>query len=321
MIDELGKYGQLSRNIPGHTLSYWQVGGTIDWTIEPFKPQDIPEIIKVLDQKGIPWALIAGGSNLLISDQGFRGVIILLSPRWLKDDEFQLVKTESSLWALNIPSWTWVPGFALTLMKHGVADLVHTCGIPGTIGGLAYMNGGSNRKAIGSNIAQFHVADEKGNLLTLSAKECGLGYRKNELIETNRMTILSIDFEFYHFDLPSQEIREEMLSILASRRKRFPRKTPNCGSVFKSDPALYEKFGPPGKVIEDLGLKGLKVGQAEISQHHGNFILNKGGAKATDILSLIELINQSFSKHLGDKTFETEVKFLHETEGIVEISK
>ena len=114
------------------------------------------------------------------------------------------------------------------------------------------------------------------------------------------------------------DIRQDMLDILRSRRKKFPRKQPNCGSVFVSNPSMYEDYGPPGKIIETFGFKGLSQGDAEISQIHANFIVNKGSAQSKDILYLINTVKETVYEKTGHRMM-VEAKFVSSTGEIMSI--
>jgi UDP-N-acetylmuramate dehydrogenase len=172
----------------------------------------------------------------------------------------------------------------------------HTIGIPGTLGGLICMNGGSQRKGIGDNVEQVTVVEQDGTIKTYSKDKCGFAYRqsafqKNEAIITDAVLV----FE----DGDKAAMRREMIEIMYSRRTRFPLKLPNCGSVFVSDPSMYSHIGPPGKAIEAVGLKGLRVGNAQSSPQHANFIVNLGDASSNDVLGVIRTIRMTVHEKTG----------------------
>jgi UDP-N-acetylmuramate dehydrogenase len=203
----------------------------------------------------------------------------------------------------------WVPGLARKIQKAGLIGAEHICGIPGTIGGLICMNGGSQRNGIGSSVLQVKSVDELGDLIVREAIDCNFAYRKS-VFQYNREIVVSVVLRFDKS--PSyQVIRQEMLKILSSRRKKFPQKLPNCGSVFKSDPALYELYGAPGAIIESLGFKGYRIGQAIIPDIHANFILNLGGASATDVISIVQTIKLRAKDKMG-VTLPVEICYLNQ---------
>ena len=191
-------------------------------------------------------------------------------------------------------------------MQAALTGAEHTCGIPGTLGGLVCMNGGSQRKGIGSNVLRVESVDANGRLVERTAEECDFAYRQS-VYQNNDEVITTVDLQFESGDRGL--IRHEMLEILSSRRSKFPRKQPNCGSVFKSNPAMYAEIGPPGSVIEQVGLKGKRVGGALVSPGHANFIVNTGFATARDVLTLTRAISDSVAENKGFR-MEAEVYFV-----------
>jgi UDP-N-acetylmuramate dehydrogenase len=175
------------------------------------------------------------------------------------------------------------------------------------------MNGGSQRKGIGDHLVSCRCVDRVGELFELTREECQFAYRQST-IQANQWLVLDATFRLEFGN--AVEIRREMLKILQERRKKFPLKEPNCGSVFVSDPAMYAQWGPPGAVIERCGLKGRRQGGAEISQRHANFIVNRNGGTAEDILFLIRLIRETAMEQLGCQ-LNCEVRYVAE-DGSVE---
>jgi UDP-N-acetylmuramate dehydrogenase len=167
------------------------------------------------------------------------------------------------------------------------------------------MNGGSQRKCIGDQITEVTAVTHGGEKVILSAEECDFS-RRRSVFQEKQATVVCATFEFTvqrHY----ADARAEMRQIMASRRAKFPMDRPNCGSVFVSDPATFNRYGPPGYLIEQCGLKGAVAGGAQISTKHANFIVNNGGATARDVLSLIALCIRSVRSKFG-VTMPTEVK-------------
>jgi len=227
-------------------------------------------------------------TNLLFDDAGLQVPCIQIDSRMAQ----VIVKGNE----VQAQSGVWVPGFARKLMQAGLGGAEHICGVPGTLGGLICMNGGSQRKSIGLNILSVEAVDLAGNVSCRNVADCGFSYR-HSVFQANKEVITGARLEFPR--RARSEIRKEMLSILRTRSVKFPRKQPNCGSVFKSNPAMYAEVGPPGSVIERLGFKGKRVGGALVSPKHANFIVNAGGATSRDVLSLIYSISSSVESMLG----------------------
>jgi UDP-N-acetylmuramate dehydrogenase len=198
----------------------------------------------------------------------------------------------------ELPSMTTgsLPGMARQAMKAGLGGLEHTIGIPGTLGGLVLMNGGSQRKGIGENVRRVWIVDCEGEQVELNREECDFSYRHSALQGTGAV-VVKVELEC-ESESP-QRIRRAMLDDLRERRRKFPRKEPNCGSVFLSTSEMHASVGPPGKVIEDAGLKGTRIGNAEVSSQHANFIVNRNGATSNDVLSLIAHIRQVVNERIG----------------------
>jgi UDP-N-acetylmuramate dehydrogenase len=191
----------------------------------------------------------------------------------------------------------WVPRLALVAARHGLSGLEHTIGIPASLGGLVCMNGGSQRKNIGELIESVQVLTPEGALRTDPVSVCGFGYRKSRY-QSSSDIILSATLQFERMR-PYAEQRFEMLKILRERSRKFPRKLPSCGSVFKSSPELYEAYGTPGKIIEDLGFKGQTCRRIQVSPSHANFIVNLGGGCSSDVLGLVREIHAAVLTKTG----------------------
>lgn len=154
------------------------------------------------------------------------------------------------------------------------------------------MNGGSQRKGIGSAVVTVHSVDRKGIIHQRSAEDCAFAYRQS-VFQTNGEIITAC-----HPHLAPRP-RAEMRAILADRRRKFPRKEPNCGSVFKSNPAMYAKIDPPVAASEQPDFQGRRIGGALVSPRHANFIVNTAGARAQDVLTLIARIAEEVQEATG----------------------
>ncbi|MFT5814052.1 MAG: UDP-N-acetylmuramate dehydrogenase [Psychroserpens sp.] len=275
-------------NILLSEITRWKIGGVAKLVIKPKSVDGLSTLLNLFHSHNIPKLVVGSTSNLLFSNDGL---------------DIPLIQIGSTLSNVDIKgakvvceSGIWVPGFARMLATKGLSGLEHICGIPGTLGGLIYMNGGSQRKGIGSNIVSVTTINDLGQLRVYMQAECKFKYRSS-VFQTKKETIVSCELELT--PKAPREIKGEVLSILRSRRLKFPNKLPNCGSVFVSDPAMYADYGPPGKVIEDAGLKGMKRGGASISDIHANFIVNEGLASSDDVLYLIHLARNKVKKNTG----------------------
>lgn len=266
----------------------WKIGGPANLLVAPERIEQIQRVVAFTHQQGIPLVVIGQGSNLLFADAGLRGVVLKLGSNFARlQIEGQRILAEAGV---------WVPQLARLAARAGLTGLEHTIGIPGTVGGLVLMNGGSQRQAIGSCVRRVEILERDGTAASLTPEECHFAYRHSAL-QARGAVVLGLELECQPGDLRS--IRAAMLNDLRERRRKFPRKEPNCGSVFLSTSEMHATVGPPGKIIEEAGLKGTRIGAAEVSLRHANFIVNRGGAKAADVLALIAHIRQIIATRIG----------------------
>jgi len=285
---EAGDIGRVSLNEPLANHCSWRIGGPADLLVEPAGIAQIITLISYTHKHQIPLVVIGQGTNLLFDDAGLRGVVLKLGSAFAK---IQIVGN-----IISAEAGAWVPQLARQAMRARLAGLEHCIGIPGTLGGLVLMNGGSQRKGIGENIRRVWLVDATGNLQVRSQAECDFAYRRSAL-QGEAAVVVKAELECAPGELAA--IRREMVCDLRERRRKFPRKTPNCGSVFLSTSAMHASVGPPGKIIEAAGLKGTRCGGAEVSQRHANFILNTGGARSADVLALIARIRATVLDQIG----------------------
>lgn len=288
----------LERDVDLSAISQWRIGGRADIILRPSSSEEISALMRWFTERGIRPVVIGLTSNLLFDDAGLRVPCIQIGER--------MAKVDFSGQQMNVQAGIWIPSLARKFVQEGLSGAEHICGIPGTLGGLICMNGGSQRKGISSNIISVESIDTFGQIRTRVAGECGFGYRQS-VFQSNGEIITRAIMQFS--SRPKTEIRTEMLAILADRRRKFPRKQPNCGSVFKSNPSMYANIGPPGGVIEQLGFTGKRIGGAMVSVQHGNFIVNMGGATSRDVLILIANIAKVVAESTGYR-METEVRFV-----------
>jgi UDP-N-acetylmuramate dehydrogenase len=266
----------------------WQIGGPADLLVEPTSAGQVAAVVRFANQNKIPLVVIGQGTNLLFDDAGLRGILLKLG------DKFSRITIDGN--RILADAGAWVPGLARKAMAAGLAGLEHTIGIPGTIGGLVLMNGGSQRRGIGENVRRVWVVSHTGEMNELSREECAFSYRKSALQGTGAVVVRA-ELECEHAERAT--IRTRMLEDLRERRRKFPRKEPNCGSVFLSTTTMHESVGPPGKIIEEAGLKGTCIGDAEVSHRHANFIVNRGRASSKDVLALIDHIRNVVNSRIG----------------------
>lgn len=275
-------------NVPLSSFSQWKTGGLAKLIFSPESIEQLSSVVQKCYELDIPYITIGSSTNLLFDDLGLDVFVIHIGIRLSRCSiEHTKIRCESGI---------WVPGLAVKIANHGLTGLEHIVGIPGTLGGLVCMNGGSLRRGVGENVTSVTTVRHDGAIVKYAHRECGFAYRQS-LFQSKSEIIAEIELEG-NYD-SKRQIKSRMLKILGDRRRKFPRKIPNCGSVFVSDPAMYDEYGPPGKIIEACGLKGKKQGAAEISSRHANFIVNHGGASSEDILKLVHIAHESVKKATG----------------------
>ena len=282
-------------------MSRWRIGGIADCLVTPACTEELARVIRYLAENRLPYVIIGSTSNLLFSDQGLRAVCIQIGGRMSRYS----IKRQS-VWS---QAGAWVPGFARNVARSGLSGIEHIAGIPGTLGGLVCMNGGSQRKNIGDHVSKVKTVNPAGEISCFYKNECGFEYRRSNF-QSNGHIIAEVELTFDE-QKSYASIRDDMLKILRARRNKFPQKKPNCGSTFISNPEVYVKYGPPGQIIEELGFKGFKIGDAEVSTVHANFINNNGNAKASDVLRIIDVVQKRVKENTGFNMI-SEVKYVTE---------
>ena len=275
-------------NAPLNKFSHWKIGGPADFLVEPRTVEEIAGAREIAVSSGLPWLVIGHGSNMLFDDKGFRGMIIRLG------SAFNSVRIDGN--SVYAQAGTWVPSLARATAARGLSGLEHTVGIPGNLGGLIFMNGGSMRKNIGEVVIYVDVLDDTNRPRRLKASECAFSYR-HSLFQSKDWIVTGA---LLRLEQASPDtIRKTMLAVMEERRAKFPLDFPNCGSVFSNDEQLYAQYGPPGMVLDKAGMKGTRVGDAEVSHKHANFIINHGNASSGDVLKLIEYLRCQIKEKTG----------------------
>lgn len=292
--------GVFKKNFYTKSLSNWKIGGICDIYIEPNNIKQLRNALDYLLKNKIPIIVIGNGTNILFDDKGFRGAILKLG------NGFSYINCLNKY--IICGASTYVPFLAKKTADLGLSGLEHIVGIPGYMGGLIAMNGGSQRKSISESIDYVKsIRIETGNEMIFNNNECNFSYR-NSIFQNSQYIITEVGLKLEKKE--TNIIRDEMLKILHTRNIKFPRKLPNCGSVFKNDDVNFKNYGSPGSIVESLGLKGTKIGNAEISQKHANFIINLGNASSNDVLELIYKVQHAF-KLKTRLQLQTEILYLN----------
>ncbi len=257
----------------------WRIGGPADLLIQPGSVDEIKSVIGLLTGAGIPWIVVGRGSNLLFDDEGVRGAVIKLGRM------FSGWNIQESV--MTVKGGTWVPLMAKAAASAGLSGLEHLIGIPGNLGGLVTMNGGSLRQNIGQVVERVRYMNYDGEIFSVDGDDCGFSYRRSVFQDGGKI-VLDAALSLIPSDVGS--IRSAMAAVLRERKGKFPLEYPNCGSVFSNDPNIFSLWGAPGRVVETCGLKGFRVGDIQISEKHANFAVNLGKGKSKDVIRLIRAV-------------------------------
>ncbi|GCD11935.1 UDP-N-acetylmuramate dehydrogenase [Clostridium tagluense] len=275
---------------PMKNHTYFKVGGPADILVTPEDIKEIQAIIRICKENGVKYYLIGNGSNLLVKDGGIRGVVIKLSKIDKIEVEGNKIMAQSGATLYNV---------AEVALGSGLKGMEFASGIPGSIGGAAAMNAGAYDGEMSMVMESMLAIDNNGELLTLTKGEMELDYRSSAILKYG-YTVVSVTLNLQVGDV---EVIKARMDTLAKRRSdKQPLEYPSAGSTFKRPEGHFA-----GKLIEDCGLKGTYVGEAQVSEKHSGFIINKKNASAKDILELIQLVQNQVKEKFGVQ-LHTEVK-------------
>lgn len=253
----------------------FRVGGDADCFLRVTQKEQIVETVKYLNSANIPYFVLGNGSNLLVSDKGYRGVILYLG-------DYQGIEILGN--AVIAKSGTLLSSIAQKVKTEGLTGLEFASGIPGTIGGGVTMNAGAYDGELKDIITSVEVVNTKGEIRSLDQKDLEFGYRTS-LIKREPLIVLSVSMSLKKGDI--SEIESKMSEFAARRRQKQPLEYPSAGSTFKRPEGYFA-----GKLIMDAGLRGYSLGGAQVSEKHCGFVINKGNAKAADIYELMEEVSE-----------------------------
>lgn len=278
-------------------LTSWRVGGLAQWYSAPRNWQELETAFTWYNAQDLPLTLLGAGSNLLVSDRGIPGLV--LSTRHWRYLEFDAANTQ-----ITVSAGEPIARVAWQAAKRGMGGLEWAVGIPGTVGGAVVMNAGAHGKAIADCLVQAKVISPQGNVEILSPEMLGYKYRHSSLQNEQKLVLeatLQLEPGF------SKETMMELTNKnLQQRKQTQPYDRPSCGSVFRNPPNFAA-----GWLIEQAGLKGYKIGEAQVAHRHANFILNCGRATASEIFKLIGYVQAKVEQDWGI-SLETEVKLVGE---------
>lgn len=271
----------------------FRTGGNADFYLVPSSVEDLEACIRICREEKMPYFIIGNGSNLLVSDEGFRGAVIEIGiPMSEMKVESEHIHAEAGIRLSNL---------AAGALAHSLTGLEFASGIPGTLGGAIFMNAGAYGGEMSQVVTRVYTLTQEGERHSYSRDEMAFGYRTS-LIKTNGEIVVAADLQLQTGD--ADKIRQTMNELAEKRRAKQPLNFPSAGSTFKRPEGYFA-----GKLIQDAGLLGYQIGGACVSEKHGGFIINKDGASADDICRLICYVRECVKDKFG-VTLEPEVRFL-----------
>jgi len=295
-IEELKKLiskDKIRINEPMNNYTSFKIGGPAECLIKIQTFEELKLILKLSKEKNIPLTIIGNGSNVLVSDNGIKGIVLKI--------EISTFEIDNETAQLKVGSGVKLGMIAQKCLKQEIAGFEFASGIPGTIGGAIRMNAGAHGKEMKDVVTTITYMDRDGEIFTISNKEAEFEYRKS-LFTNKDYIILEVQMELEKGI--KEEIQAKMTEYSTYRKEKQPIEYPSAGSTFKRGTDFIT-----AKLIDDCGLKGYQIGGAQISEKHAGFIINKGNATAEDVMKLMEYTKEQVFKKFG-KVIEPEIEIL-----------
>lgn len=273
----------------------FKIGGPADFFVTPCDVIAVSELIKLCREEKIPYFIMGNGSNLLVSDAGFRGVVIQIF------DKLNEITWDEENATVSVMAGCLMSKLGNEAARKGFSGFEFGTGIPGTFGGAVSMNAGAYGGEISDIIIEARMMDADGNIRWYAKDELELGYRKSA---ANKYNLLVLEARLQLTKSTTESVQEKIKELAYLRKSKQPLEYPSAGSTFKRPEGHFA-----GKLIEDAGLKGFKHGGAMVSHKHSGFVINAENATAKDVIELIEIVKSEVKKQFGIE-LELEVKCL-----------
>lgn len=273
----------------------FRIGGNADYFVKPGNADEVAAVIAVCREYSIPYFILGNGSNLLVSDDGYRGMIINIM------DNMDSVTVEGRI--ITAQAGALLVRVSVMARDNALTGLEFASGIPGTIGGAVYMNAGAYGGEMKNVVKTVRAIDGYGRIYELDSEKMDFSYR-HSIVEERKLIVLEVTLELEHGS--REAIDDRMKELAEARRSKQPLEYPSAGSTFKRPEGYFA-----GKLIMDAGLRGYSVGGAQVAEKHCGFVINKGGATASDVVELIRDVQHDVDDKFG-VTLEPEVKMLGE---------
>jgi UDP-N-acetylmuramate dehydrogenase len=282
--------GTIDVDVPMAKYTWMKVGGPADFYIEPADKNDVISIVTYFREHNYPWTMLGRGSNILVSDEGIRGAVLNI------ENSLSDIRRENNV--VFAEAGVRLTKFVDFCIHNELAGVEMLAGIPGTIGGAVAMNAGAHGGEIADHLVGVEII-RNGMVQRIQKDEESFAYRRSRFSDD---VVLGASFQLQHGD--KKKLSATRREFILKRNETQPLEYPNLGSMFKNPPNTFA-----AKLIEQAGLKGKRVGDAQVSEKHANFIINLGNAKAADILKLIDLVQRTVYQNSGLK-LELEVKIV-----------
>lgn len=292
-LREILSEGQIKTGEPMKEHTTFRIGGPAKLFLRPDREEELKELLFYCKEKELPFFLLGNGSNLLVSDEGFDGAVIQLG------EGFKGIVREGE--RLIVKGATMLGQVANYAAGEGLGGLEFASGIPGTVGGAVFMNAGAYGGEMKQVVRQVRVMKPDGSCCVLKAEELAMGYRTS-IVREKGYIVLEVVLELCR--RPAEEVRGRMEELKAARKEKQPLEFPSAGSTFKRPEGYFA-----GKLIMDAGLRGFRIGDAQVAEKHCGFVVNRGEASAADVMKLVEAVQEKVKSEFGVR-LELEMRLL-----------
>lgn len=298
-LSEAAGADHILKDEPMSAHTTFRIGGPADYFVVPEDAASLGRGVALCRAEGVDYFITGNGSNLLVGDGGYRGVVFHIC-HTMDDVAYEEKETEL---LVEAGAGVMLSSLARQVSSKGYTGFEYATGIPGTLGGGVTMNAGAYGGEISDNLLWAELMDETGAVLRLERDRLKLSYRHSVMME-QPLVVLRAGFSFTKGD--AMAITEKVAELSRSRKKKQPLEYPSAGSTFKRPEGYFA-----GKLIQDCGLKGFRVGDAMVSEKHSGFVINVGHATAADVMTLIRHVQQEVDRQFCVR-IEPEVRMIGE---------
>lgn len=295
MFKNIIENGKVLTDEPMRNHTSFKIGGPVDVFVIPGTVDELASSIKLCKEEELDFFVMGNGSNLIVRDKGIRGIVIKVS------ESLSNIKVEGS--KLVAEAGALLSVVSKVALRHSLAGLEFASGIPGSLGGAIAMNAGAYGGEMKDVVNKVLCIDTNGNFVEYENMNMNFGYRQSR-VQSENLIVVRVEMELKEGNY--QDIKAYMDELTEKRTSKQPLNLPSAGSTFRRPEGYFA-----GKLIQDSGLKGLKLGGAQVSEKHSGFIVNIGNATSDDVINLIKVVQKTVSDKFGVK-LETEVKIMGE---------